>query len=80
MTSCFGLVCWAAICVTFLRFYKGMKIQGLSRSDLPYRAPLQPYATYYALAFICIMWVLSLYFLGASHTRADPPLATQPVL
>lgn len=28
-----------------------MKAQGIDRATLPYRAPLQPYASYYGLVF-----------------------------
>jgi amino acid permease len=69
LTSVCGLISWAAICWTYIRFYNGrsfidyetqsseprlisfigMKAQGIDRSTLPYRAPLQPYAAYYAL-------------------------------
>lgn len=34
---------------TYLRFYAGMKAQGIDRSTLPFRSPLQPYAAYYGL-------------------------------
>lgn len=31
------------------RFMKALKLQGLSRDDLPYKAPLQPFGSYFAL-------------------------------
>lgn len=39
---------WFGISVTYLRFYKGMKAQGISRDTLPYRTSLQPYAAWWA--------------------------------
>lgn len=39
-----GLMMWCAICVGYLRFYYGMRARGISRDELPYKAPLQPYA------------------------------------
>ncbi|TFK25531.1 hypothetical protein FA15DRAFT_563079, partial [Coprinopsis marcescibilis] len=45
-----GLVSWVVICVSYLRFFQGLKVQGISRSELPYKSPLQPYLTYYALS------------------------------
>ena len=33
---------WFGICVTYLRFYKGFKLQGFDRSTLPYAHVLQP--------------------------------------
>lgn len=56
-----GLMTWFGIAVTYLRFYKGFKRQGLDRSKLPYASPLQPYAAWYALCacvFICFVRLL----------------------
>ncbi|KAF9559882.1 amino acid permease [Agrocybe pediades] len=44
-----GIVSWVVLCLTYLRFFKAMEIQGISREELPYRSPFQPYITYYAL-------------------------------
>ncbi|KAI5120927.1 hypothetical protein M0805_002907 [Coniferiporia weirii] len=49
MTSIAGLMTWFGICVTYLRFYKGCRVQGLSRSSLPYASKLNPYAAWYAV-------------------------------
>ncbi|KAH9916129.1 amino acid permease [Amylocystis lapponica] len=58
MTAIAGLGSWFCIAVTYLRFHKGLKAQGIERNSLPYRAPFQPYAAYYAavLAFITILF------------------------
>ncbi|KAL8280450.1 hypothetical protein RQP46_007098 [Phenoliferia psychrophenolica] len=55
MTSVCGLITWAGIAYTYIRFYNGCKAQGIDRSEFPYRAPFQPYAAYYALIFICVI-------------------------
>ncbi|GAA5956203.1 hypothetical protein JCM21900_006835 [Sporobolomyces salmonicolor] len=55
MTSVCGLITWAGICLTAIRFNKGLKAQGIDRSMLPYRAPLQPYLSYYGLIFCCVI-------------------------
>ena len=49
------MITWATICWTYIRFHAGMKAQGIDRKSLPYVAPLQPYATWYALIFICVI-------------------------
>lgn len=54
MTSVAGLMSWFAICVTYIRFHKGMKAQGFDRKKLPYYTNLQPYAAWYA-AIACIV-------------------------
>ncbi|KAI5480115.1 amino acid transmembrane transporter [Pseudohyphozyma bogoriensis] len=55
MTSVCGLITWVGICFTYLRFYKGTKIQGIDRKSFVYTAPLQPYLTYYAMIFCMII-------------------------
>lgn len=55
MTSVAGLLTWAGIVYTYIRFHKGLKAQGIDRSTLPYRAPLQPYLSYYAFVFILVI-------------------------
>ncbi|KAK4660977.1 General amino acid permease AGP2 [Podospora pseudocomata] len=49
------LINFACMCVTYLRFYYGMKAQGFKRDDLPYKAMLQPYAAWYALIGTSVM-------------------------
>jgi len=48
MISVSGLMTWFGIAVTYIRFYQGMKHQGIDRSKLPYASKLQPFAAYYA--------------------------------
>ncbi|RPD63001.1 amino acid permease [Lentinus tigrinus ALCF2SS1-7] len=54
MTSIAGLMTWFGITVTYVRFYKGFKVQGFDRKTLPYAHFLQPYAAWYAM-FWCIL-------------------------
>ncbi|KAF9445904.1 hypothetical protein P691DRAFT_777232, partial [Macrolepiota fuliginosa MF-IS2] len=55
-----GLISWVVLCVTYLRFFYALRKQRVSRSQLPYRSPFQPYLTYYAL----VMNILILLFSG----------------
>ncbi|ORX38991.1 amino acid transporter [Kockovaella imperatae] len=50
-----GLIAWCVICITFIRFERGMRIQGISRTRLPYKAPLQPYLTWFASIVITLI-------------------------
>ncbi|KAF4572738.1 hypothetical protein EYR40_004180 [Pleurotus pulmonarius] len=59
MTSVAGLMTWFGICVTYLRFYAGLKAQGFDRRDLPYATPLQPYAAWYGLIFCLVVCFFS---------------------
>ncbi|THH34160.1 hypothetical protein EUX98_g42 [Antrodiella citrinella] len=56
MTSIAGLMTWFGISVTYLRFYKGYKAQGLDRKKLPYASPLQPYAACGWAVFLKDSW------------------------
>ncbi|KAG2368239.1 amino acid permease/ SLC12A domain-containing protein [Suillus spraguei] len=47
MSAVAGLMTWFAISVTYLRFYKGLQVQGIDRKTLPYYTNLQPYAAWW---------------------------------
>ncbi|KAG0651995.1 Proline-specific permease [Hyphodiscus hymeniophilus] len=55
LVSVAALVNWIVICIVYLRFYYGMKKQGISRSDLPWKAPFQPYVAWIALTAFTIL-------------------------
>ncbi|KAI0743850.1 amino acid permease [Daedaleopsis nitida] len=87
MTAVAGLLNWFGICVTYLRFHRGLKAQGIDRNTLPFKSSLQPFAACYA-AIACFIIVL---FSGWSvflkdHWRVDTfvtnylPLAILPLL
>ncbi|GAP87560.1 putative amino acid permease [Rosellinia necatrix] len=48
------LIVWSSLCFTYLRFYYGLRHNGISRESLPYRAPMQPFLAYFALCF-CVL-------------------------
>ena len=60
LTSIAGLLTWFGISFTYIRFYKGMKVQGFDRSKLPFSSSLQPYAAYYAATACIIICFVSL--------------------
>ncbi|KAF9880086.1 amino acid permease [Colletotrichum karsti] len=60
ITTVAGLIGWIVIEVTYLRFYAGLKAQGYSRKDLPYRSPGQPYVSWVTLIAV----VLVVFFSG----------------
>lgn len=49
-----GFIAWIVIMITYIRFRKAMEYHGLLDS-LPFRTPLQPYATYVVLFIITIL-------------------------
>ncbi|KAL2137488.1 hypothetical protein VTI28DRAFT_9463 [Corynascus sepedonium] len=52
---------FSVMSVTYLRFHAALKAQGVDRRSLPYRAMLQPYAAWYALAGTFVMTFVSGY-------------------
>ncbi|GAA5826360.1 hypothetical protein JCM5353_004730 [Sporobolomyces roseus] len=52
-----GVLSWAGICFTYIRFFYGAKAQSIDRIVFPYRGRYQPYAAIYALIGFCILLV-----------------------
>jgi amino acid transporter len=59
MTAVAGLMTWFGISVTYLRFYKGMQVQGIDRKTLPYYTNLQPYAAWWGAVSTITICVFS---------------------
>jgi amino acid transporter len=73
MTSVAGLLTWFGISVTYIRFYTGMKVQGIDRTTLPFASRLQPYAAWYAAVsclIICLVCVISI-SMALIHSQLD---------
>jgi yeast amino acid transporter len=51
LSSVSTLIVWTSICITYLRFYAGLKHNGIPRSSLPWAAPLQPYLAWFCICF-----------------------------
>jgi amino acid transporter len=49
------MITWWGIAITFLRFHKGMKVQGLSRDVLPFHTVFQPYFAWAVLISFSII-------------------------
>ncbi|EFY87065.1 amino acid transporter, putative [Metarhizium acridum CQMa 102] len=49
------LIVWASVCCTYLRFYYGLRRQGVSRDTLPYKSPLQPFLACFSVVFCLIV-------------------------
>lgn len=46
---------WLAICVTYLRFYAALKIQGVDRDQLPFKSPFQPYLAWGTIVYFSLL-------------------------
>lgn len=53
------LIVWWVIMLAYVRFFHGMRIQGHSRDELPYKAPLQPYLSYFTLFIFSLIILLA---------------------
>ncbi|KAJ3843201.1 general amino acid permease AGP2 [Lentinula raphanica] len=49
------LLNYAIICFTYIRFYKALKIQGISRDSLPHKSFWQPFCAYYGFTGTIVM-------------------------
>ncbi|KAI3401100.1 hypothetical protein diail_246 [Diaporthe ilicicola] len=49
-----GFIAWVVCVITYIRFRKAMIFRGLLHT-LPYRTPLQPYATYFVLVVLVVL-------------------------
>ncbi|ETS59941.1 hypothetical protein PaG_05922 [Moesziomyces aphidis] len=50
-----GLFAWATCCYAYLRFRKAYSLQGYDRAELPYRARLQPYSSWFSIVVCAIV-------------------------
>ncbi|CAG8427098.1 unnamed protein product [Penicillium salamii] len=57
LVSISTLVNWICICIVYLRFYYGCKVQGIDRhTELPWAAPFQPYTTWFSLVVFILLF------------------------
>ncbi|OAX44602.1 dicarboxylic amino acid permease [Rhizopogon vinicolor AM-OR11-026] len=49
LLSAFGAITWMTIAYSHIRFMQALKAQGVSRNSLPYRAPCQPFGSWFVL-------------------------------
>lgn len=59
ISSITGLITWDVILITYARFYQGLKYNGIDRDTLPYKAPFQPYATYFGIFFVTLVTIFN---------------------
>ncbi|KZV99166.1 hypothetical protein EXIGLDRAFT_726231 [Exidia glandulosa HHB12029] len=55
LVSSFGAITWMCIAFCHIRFMKALKAQGISRNDIPYKAPFQPWGSWFALVATAII-------------------------
>ncbi|KAI0695928.1 dicarbixylic amino acid permease [Cytidiella melzeri] len=57
LVSTFGAITWMCIAYTHIRFMKALEYNGISRDTLPYKAPLQPYGSWFAVISTMIITI-----------------------
>ncbi|GAA5932163.1 hypothetical protein JCM3775_004255 [Rhodotorula graminis] len=82
MTSISGLLVWLGILITYVRFHRGAKLQGIERRALPYFAPCQPYLTYYGILMIVVILFFSKFtvFIDGQWDTADFVTTYLPII
>ena len=50
-----GLITWDVILITYVRFYYGLKYNNIDRNTFAYKAPFQPYASYFGIFFVTMI-------------------------
>lgn len=59
ITAVAGFIVWALINLCHLRFMKTLAAKGISRNELPYRAPMQPFLSWFGLFFNVLILLTS---------------------
>ncbi|KAJ0335886.1 hypothetical protein COL922a_008656 [Colletotrichum nupharicola] len=68
-----GLIAWATLCFCYIRFHRAMKVQGVSRDTLPWKAPFQPYAAWFGFVGSTVITFVAGFsvFLKGNWSTAD---------
>ncbi|MBW0461772.1 hypothetical protein O181_001487 [Austropuccinia psidii MF-1] len=56
ISSMTGLFTWWTICLAYIRYHKALKLHKISRDNFAYKAPFQPYLSYYGL--VCLTFIM----------------------
>lgn len=67
VVSIFGLLSWITILITYIRFDKAIRVQFGDKSSLSYTAAFQPWSTYVALFFCCLIGLIKNYTVFLGH-------------
>ncbi|OAV92350.1 hypothetical protein PTTG_08879 [Puccinia triticina 1-1 BBBD Race 1] len=54
-----GIFTWWSVCLTYIRFHKGLKARGVDRDSFDYKAPFQPYLSYYGVVMLAAIILMS---------------------
>ncbi|GME62271.1 amino acid permease [Neofusicoccum parvum] len=68
-----GLIAWATLCFCYIRFHRALKVQGVSRDSLPWKAPWQPFAAWWGFIGATIITLVAGFpvFLKGNWSTSD---------
>ncbi|SCU90917.1 LAFA_0F00870g1_1 [Lachancea sp. 'fantastica'] len=67
ITAIAGFFAWLFISLCHIRFMQALKLQGISRDDLPFKAKFMPYGAYYAAFFVILIIFIQGFTAFAPH-------------
>ncbi|KAA1088612.1 hypothetical protein PGTUg99_006712 [Puccinia graminis f. sp. tritici] len=59
ISSITGLVTWWSILLAYIRFFHGLKYNGMDRNSFAYRAPYQPWLSYFGFTMITLIIIFN---------------------
>ncbi|KAK3315696.1 amino acid permease/ SLC12A domain-containing protein [Apodospora peruviana] len=59
LTTIANLFTWCCICIAYLKFYKALQAQGISRDTLIFKSRFQPYTAWFALIYFSIIIIFN---------------------
>lgn len=59
LTTIAQLFTWCSICISYIRFRKGLIYHGVDRNTLVFKSPFQPYTAYMTLCFFAVIIVFN---------------------
>jgi len=59
MSAVTGMLNWMGICITLIRFRRGLRAQGLTTDILPYFNRFQPFLAWYSLVWVLLIIIFA---------------------
>lgn len=72
MTAICGMISWTCILWTYTRWHKGLQVRGIDRATLAFKAPLQPYLSYYGMAVCLMVMIFGGFTAFSKNSQSDP--------
>ena len=70
LTTVANLFTWMSVSIAYIKFHGALKAQGIDRSTLVFRSPLQPYTAYFSLIFFALITLFNGFYVFPSPTKS----------